>query len=83
MKVLYFARFRQAIGRGMEDVAPPAQVKTVRELMSWLMARDEGVAAALADLRVVKVAVNQKHAALDASLEGATEVAFFPPVTGG
>jgi molybdopterin converting factor small subunit len=27
--------------------------------------------------------VNQNHVGLDHSLVGATEVAFFPPVTGG
>ena len=32
---------------------------------------------------VAKVAINQKHSALDAALGDAHEVAFFPPVTGG
>jgi molybdopterin synthase sulfur carrier subunit len=55
----------------------------VAALVDYLKARDERVAEAFADLRTLKVAVNQKHSALDASLTGATEVAFFPPVTGG
>jgi molybdopterin synthase sulfur carrier subunit len=83
MKILYFARLRQIIGRGQEDIDVPADVKTVTALIDYLKGRDEGIAAAFADLRTLKVAINQSHASLDASLVGATEVAFFPPVTGG
>ena len=83
MKILYFARLRQIIGRGQDDINVPADVKTVSALIDYLKGRDEGIAAAFADLRTLKVAVNQSHASLDASLVGAIEVAFFPPVTGG
>ncbi|HLA03433.1 MAG TPA: molybdopterin converting factor subunit 1 [Aestuariivirga sp.] len=83
MKILYFARLRQIIGRGQEDIDVPADVKTVSALIDYLKSRDEGIAVAFADLRTLKVAINQSHASLDASLAGATEVAFFPPVTGG
>ena len=83
MKILYFARLRQIIGRGQEEIDIPADVKTVSALIDYLKGRDEGIAAAFADLRTLKVAINQSHASLDASLAGATEVAFFPPVTGG
>ena len=62
---------------------PPPQVKTVRDLIDFLKARDEGCASAFADLRTIRVAVNKSHAGLDAELSGAQEVAFFPPVTGG
>ena len=34
-------------------------------------------------MSAIKVAVDQEYAALDAPLDGAREVAFFPPVTGG
>ena len=83
MKVLYFARLRQIIGRGQDDIMAPPEVSTVAALIDYLKGRDERIAEAFADLRTLKVAVNQKHVALDASLVGATEVAFFPPVTGG
>ena len=83
MKVLYFARLRQIIGRGQDDIMAPPEVSTVAALVDYLKGRDERIAEAFADLRVLKVAVNQRQVALDASLAGATEVAFFPPVTGG
>ena len=83
MKILYFARLRQIIGRGQDDVVVPTDVKTIRALIEFLRGRDPSLAEALADLRTLKVAVNQKQSSFDASLEGANEVAFFPPVTGG
>jgi sulfur-carrier protein len=83
MKVLYFAKLRQVIGRGQDELQIPADVTTVQELIDHLKSGDEGIAAAFADLRSLKVAINQSHSTLDASLVGAHEVAFFPPVTGG
>ena len=83
IRVLYFARIRQIAGRAAEEVDMPATVATVRDLIAFLSARDENVAAALADPRTLKAAVDQTHVALDAPLAGASEVAFFPPVTGG
>lgn len=83
MKVLYFARFRQLIGRSSEEVILPADVVTVGDLLSHLVRTDNGCAAAFSNLKLVRVAVNQNHVGMDYSLKDATEVAFFPPVTGG
>jgi sulfur-carrier protein len=83
MKVLYFARFRQLIGRASEDIVLPAGVATVGDLLNHLVRTDNGCAAAFSNLKVVRAAVNQNHVSLDYSLQDATEVAFFPPVTGG
>jgi molybdopterin synthase sulfur carrier subunit len=83
MKILYFARLRQIIGRGEDQLDVPACVTSVRELIEFLKERDASCAAAFADLRTVRAAVNQSHVGLDAPLAGAHEVAFFPPVTGG
>lgn len=83
MKLLYFARVRQIVGKSEEDVDIPAGVATVGALIDWLKAREEGYAHAFADLRVVRAAIDQTHAPLDARISGAREIAFFPPVTGG
>lgn len=83
MKILYFARFRQIIGRGADDIEIPAHVQNISALIDFLKARDENIAEAFGDLRMLKVAINQSHSTLNAPLAGATEVAFFPPVTGG
>ena len=83
MKILYFARIRQIAGRSMEEVELPPSVATVADLVEFLSARDPSVAAALAERRTLRAAVDQNHVALDAPVSGAREVAFFPPVTGG
>jgi sulfur-carrier protein len=61
----------------------PAGVATVEGLLDHLMERDEGCAAAFGNRKLVRAAINQEHVQLNHSLAGATEVAFFPPVTGG
>jgi molybdopterin synthase sulfur carrier subunit len=83
MKILYFARIRQIAGRGSEEIEVPTSVTTVGELIDYLSDKDASLAAAFAQRTTVKAAINQNHVQLDASLEGATEIAFFPPVTGG
>ena len=83
MKVLYFAWLRTKTGLAEEAVSPPADVLTVGALIEWLKSRGPGHAAALADLNVVRFAVNQEYATLDAAVAADDEVALFPPVTGG
>ena len=83
MKILYFARIRQIAGRAAEEVDVPDSVLTVADLIAVLSARDDSGAAALAERRTLRAAVDQSHVSLDAPVTGAREVAFFPPVTGG
>ncbi len=83
MKLLYFARFRQIIGKSGETIDLPPEVKTVSDLIDHLSARDAGCAAAFADRKIIRAAINQNHVSLGTLLEGATEIALFPPVTGG
>ena len=83
MKMLYFVWFRQRIGQGEEDIDLPADVSTVGELITWLQGRGPGYAAALDDLSVVRVAVNQEFSSLSDPVANSDEVALFPPVTGG
>ena len=81
LEVLYFAWLRERIGAGRETVETAAA--TVADLVAELAARDEGHAAAFADTRALRVALDQELASFDAPLAGVREVAFFPPMTGG
>lgn len=83
MKILYFALIREKVGHAEEDVAPPAGISTVGDLVGWLAKRGDNYARTFGDLRGVRVAVNQEHVRLDHPLAAGDEVAFFPPVTGG
>jgi sulfur-carrier protein len=81
LTVLYFAWLRERIGLPRESVTTGAA--TVRELVAELVAREERYALAFADLRAVRVALDQDLRDFDAPLDGVREVAFFPPMTGG
>ncbi|MBC6408056.1 MAG: molybdopterin converting factor subunit 1 [Rhodobacteraceae bacterium] len=81
MRVLYFAWLRERIGTSQEIVETQAQ--TVAELVAELRGREARYALAFADLAAVRVAVDQELTGFDASIAGAREVAFFPPMTGG
>ena len=83
MTVLYFAWVKEKVGLSEETLVPPGRVLTVSDLMDWLATRSPGHAAAFADRKLIKAAVDQVHQPLTAPLGGAVEVAFFPPVTGG
>ncbi|HKH81532.1 MAG TPA: molybdopterin converting factor subunit 1 [Methylovirgula sp.] len=83
MKALYFAWVRERIGLAEEEIAPPASVTTVAELMDWLKGRGENYAAAFANERTIRAALDRRHAKPDAPIAAAKEVAFFPPMTGG
>ena len=83
MKILYFAWLRTKIGVPSEMVEPPTEVTNVGALVDWLKTRSAGHAEALANAKVVKVAVNQEHVTYDHPIAVGDEVALFPPVTGG
>ena len=81
MDILYFAWVRERIGIPRERVETSAA--TVSDLVEELRAREERYAAAFADTSALRVAIDQELTDFDASLKGAREVAFFPPMTGG
>lgn len=83
MKLLYFAWLKTKIGVGEETQNPPPEIDTVGKLLAWLKGRGPGHAQALADLSVVRVAVNMNYVGLDHPVVPGDEVALFPPVTGG
>lgn len=80
--VRYFAWLRERVGEPSETVETGGAA-TVGELVEALKAREERYALAFADMRAVRVAVDQELADMGAPLAGVREVAFFPPMTGG
>jgi sulfur-carrier protein len=83
VKLLYFAWIRERVGKPEEDVALPASVTTVGELIEWLKGRGEEYAHAFDNPKVVRAAIDKVHARAEAKIAGAREVALFPPMTGG
>jgi sulfur-carrier protein len=83
VRLVYFAWVRERVGKPEEEVDLPPDVTTVADLLRWLKGRGEEYAYAFENEGVVRAAINHAHVRPDASLAGALEVAFFPPMTGG
>ena len=83
VKVLFFAGLREQLGTSSEEIELPAGVGTVAALRSHLRGRGGAWELALAETKLVRMAVNQDMAPPAAALKSGDEVAFFPPVTGG
>jgi molybdopterin synthase sulfur carrier subunit len=83
IKILYFARIKEAVNYSTEDVDLPAEVLTITALKNYLSLRGDTWASLFNGKQVVRAAIN--HALVDdlAVIQAGDEVAFFPPVTGG
>ena len=81
LNILYFSWVRERVGHSQETVRTDAT--TVADLIVELSKRDQGYAAAFIDMSAICVAVDQELSELTTPLTDASEVAFFPPMTGG
>ncbi|MEZ5926546.1 MAG: molybdopterin converting factor subunit 1 [Hyphomicrobiaceae bacterium] len=79
----YFAWVRERAGRAEEQVELPADLETAADVIGWLKGRSPEFGHAFEKPEIVRIAIDQQHAQPSASIRGAREIAFFPPVTGG
>ena len=61
VKLLYFAWVRERVGKTDEEISPPADVRTVAELMEWLAGRGEEYAYAFENRKVIRAAIDRNH----------------------
>ena len=83
IKLRYFAWVRERVGKPEEDIEVPSGIATVGELMVWLASRGEEYAHAFANPKIIRVAIDRAHVQPGAPIAKASEIAFFPPMTGG
>lgn len=83
VKILYFAWVRERMGRAEEVLELPDDVLTIAGLAGFLAKRDEQGAHAFANPAIVRAALDRRHVPPNTPLLTATEIAFFPPMTGG
>ena len=83
MKAVYFAWVRERVGKAEEPLDAPAEVLTVGQLIAWLSAKGEAYKHAFEQPNVIRAAIDRVHVKHDAAIAGASEIAFFPPMTGG
>jgi molybdopterin synthase sulfur carrier subunit len=83
LQLRFFASLREGLGLTEENIATPAEVKTIADLRAHLIQRGNPWAEVLASDKVIRCALNQEMVKDATLLEEGAEVAFFPPVTGG
>ncbi len=83
LNIAYFAWVREQMGIADEAVDLPADVADLAALLAWLAARDVRGALAFAEPQRIRAAIDGVMMGPHASIDGAREVALFPPVTGG
>ena len=82
IKLKYFSRIRERIGKPSELVE--INSKNIQELIEELQGMGEQYSVLNGRDFVVYSAVDQNMVTdVKTSIEGATEIAFFPPMTGG
>jgi len=83
LTLVYFARFREALGKDQEQFALSEGVKTVAQLIDQLVAERGSDWEAVLKAPNLLVAVNQEMVDAQQVIQDGDEIAFFPPVTGG
>ena len=84
MKLVYFSWIRERVGTGEEEVDLPEYVTNVSQLFEWLRGRSEAFEALLEQPDIIRVALDHVHVGeRDAPISGVSEIALFPPMTGG
>jgi sulfur-carrier protein len=83
IRILYFARLREAFGASEERLPLSAEIADVGGLLAYLRSRGGSWEHELAPHRNFRIAVNQDMAGPATKLALGDEVALFPPVTGG
>lgn len=83
MNIRYFAWLREHTGVSSETLTYDPRWTSVADLVADLKTKSDGHAKALADMALVRIAINYDYVDIDHKLSDGDEVAFFPPVTGG
>ena len=81
IKILYFSWVREKLGISEELLNTKAN--NINELIDELRWKDEKYKLAFDDLDIIRIAVDQKLVDIKYPLKDVSEVAFFPPMTGG
>ncbi len=83
MKILYFAKIKEIIGKSEDSIKIDEQT-TVKNIIEKLKLIDESYKLAFEDLKSVKCSVNCNYInSFQTKVTNNDEIAFFPPVTGG
>ena len=83
MKILYFAKIKEIIGKTEDSINIDEQT-TIENIIKKLKLIDESYKIAFKDLKNIKCSVNCNYInSFKTKVTNKDEIAFFPPVTGG
>ncbi len=83
MKILYFAKIKEVIGKSEDSITIKEQT-TVKDIVEKLKLTNESYKLAFQDIKNIKCSVNCNYInSFQTKVTNNDEIAFFPPVTGG
>ena len=82
MKILYFAKLKQLIGKS-EEIICIKQKKKISQVITELKKRNDVYDFAFKETNSLQYAVNCEYVDLNFIVKDTDELAIFPPVSGG
>ena len=82
MKILYFAKLKQLIGKS-EEIIRIKQKKKISQVINELKNRNDVYNFAFKETNSLQYAVNCEYVDLNFVVSDSDELAIFPPVSGG
>ena len=82
MKILYFAKLKQLIGKSEETFCIERK-KKISQVINELKKRNDVYNFAFKEINSLQYAVNCEYVDLDTFVTDGDELAIFPPVSGG
>ena len=83
MKILYFSWIKDGIGKSQEDITLNENVKTISDLINFLITINDDYKKIFSDLSSIRFSKNMNLVNIDENIKNEDEIAFFPPMTGG
>ena len=82
MKILYFARISEELGKNQEHLIIEDKLKII-DVIKILKSKDERYSLVFNKIVNIKFAINCEYATKNDYITNNDELAIFPPVTGG
>ena len=82
MKIIFFAKIRELIGKEEENITFPEDVRTVNDIVSFLKEYNKTYYKVFENYDFL-IACDEELVDMDHKISETKEIAIFPPVTGG